>query len=248
MNTSDWFGIGTEWRFALLDEKLTRCFQGQFDGPSEGAAYRAAVALGRSRLFGVALGELDGVLAVPVAQAAARGLAESLRPLRRRADDLPAFWDKAEDDIEAREECLSLLEGRMAVWSAFVALDESQVDALADSLPGHAELATECTEAQFELAPTDDALLRQNDFLSVAAGTELLANWRRLLVEPYRLSLPWWLDGSLEEIAERLWHGLPPRPNPPEKLSISPSSTRAKWKFELIVGLETSTDAIKEDR
>src|SRR6185437_1496915 len=63
-------------------------------------------------------------------------------------------------------------------------------------------------EAQLELSPTDEALRRQQPLLSVAAGTELLANWRRLLVEPYRLSLPWWLDGSLEEVAGRLLNGL----------------------------------------
>src|SRR5262249_15170749 len=161
-----------------------------------------------SRLFGVALGDWDGVLALPLARAAARRLTEGLRRLRQRAEKLPEVWEHA-DDIEAREGCLSLLEGRTEAWAVFVAPDEAQLDAVVTSLAGCSDLADECRLAQGELAPTDDALLRHKDFLSVAAGTELLANWRRLLVEPYRLSLPWWLDGSLEEMAVRLWKGIP---------------------------------------
>jgi Type III restriction enzyme, res subunit len=209
MKTSDWLGIETEWRHALVDPALARCAEGDLAPAAEWAAYRAAVAWGRSRLFGVALGDWDGVLALPLARAAARRLAEGLRRLRERADTLPACWEKADDDIEGREECLALLEGRMEAWAAFVALDEVQLDALVNSLAGRSELAAECRQAQGELAPADEALLRHKDFLSVAAGTELLANWRRLLVEPYRLSLPWWLDGSLEEVAGRLWNSLP---------------------------------------
>jgi hypothetical protein len=209
MSTTDWLGVETEWRHALVDPALARCAEGEVSPDAEGAAYRAAVAWGRSCLFGVNLGGWDGVLAVPLARAAARRLCEELRQLRQRADRLPTFWDQAEDDIEAREECLSLLERRMEAWAAFIALDEAQLDALVNSLAGRSELAGECDQAQGELAAADEALRRQKDYLSVAAGTELLANWRGLLVEPYRLDLPWWLDGSLEAIAALLWKGLP---------------------------------------
>src|SRR5947209_6075178 len=143
MNPNDWLGIETEWRHALVDPALARCAEGETTPAAEWAAYRAAVAWGRSRLFGVALGDWDGVLALPLARAAARRLIEALRGLRQRADNLPTFWEQA-DDIEAREEYLSLLEGRMAAWAVFVALDEAQLDALVSSLPGRAELAAEC--------------------------------------------------------------------------------------------------------
>jgi hypothetical protein len=209
MSTTDWLGVETEWRHALVDPALARCVEGEVSPAAEWAAYRAAVAWGRSRLFGVSLGDWDGVLAMPLARAAARRLSEVLRQLRKRADNLPSFWDQADNDIEAREECLSLLESRMEARAAFVSLDEAQLDALVNSLAGRSELADECNKAQGELAPTDEALLRQKDFLSVAAGTQLLDNWRRLLIEPYRLSLPWWLDGSLEETALLLWNGVP---------------------------------------
>jgi superfamily II DNA or RNA helicase len=208
VNVTDWLGVEIEWRHALVDPALARCAEGETTPAAEWAAYRAAVAWGRSHLFGVALGDWDGVLALPLARAAARRLTEYLRRLRQRADNLPGFWEKADDDIEGREECLALLEGRMEAWATFVALDEVQLDTLVNSLPGRSELAAECRQALGELIPADEALLRHKDFLSVAAGTELLANWRRLLVEPYRLSLPWWLDGSLEQVAGRLWNGL----------------------------------------
>ncbi len=209
MTATDWLGIRTEWRHALVDPALLRCVQGETASEAEGAAYRAAVALGRSRLFGVPLEDWDGVLAVPIAQAAARRLSQCLHRLRERADCLPTLWDQAENDVEAREECLGLLEGRMEAWAVFVALDEAQLDALVHSLPGRERLAADYEQAQLELPPADEALLRHQDLLSVAAGTELLSNWRRLLAEPFRLSLPWWLDGTLEETAERLWNGLP---------------------------------------
>src|SRR4051812_15708385 len=103
MNANDWLGVETEWRHALVDPALTRCAEGDTDPAAEWAAYRAAVAWGRSRLFGVALGDWDGVLAPVLARAAARRLGEALRGLRRRADDLPRFWERADDDVEARE-------------------------------------------------------------------------------------------------------------------------------------------------
>ena len=209
MIANDWMGVAAEWRYALLDPALETCLKGNSNETGEAAAYRAAVAWGRSRLFGVPLGDWDGVLVVPIARAGARWLRWCLQVLRKRADHLPTYWDKSDDDIEARDECLSVLEERMDAWAAFVALDESQIDALANSLDGREELAQECQKAQEELCLADEALIRQKEILSVAAGTELLYNWLRLLVEPYRLSLPWWLDGCLEATANQLWKQLP---------------------------------------
>ncbi len=211
MNTIDWMGVESEWRYALVDPALARCAKGDADPAAEGAAYRAAVAWGRSQLFGVKLGDWDGVLESLLARAAARRLTWCLEHLKLRAAKLAEFWNRADTDIEAREESLSLLESRMDAWAVFVALDEAQLDALTHTLPGRAELSAECRQAQDALAQTDAALREQADFLSVAAGTQLLDNWRRLLVEPYRLSSPWWLDGSLERVAERLWMGLSER-------------------------------------
>src|SRR5262245_21624986 len=128
MNANDWLGVETEWRHALLDPALPRCAEGNTDEAAEEAAYRAAVALGRSRLFGVPLGDWDGLLALPLARAAARELCRRLRRLRQRAGDLSVFWDQ-HDNIESREECLCLIEERMDAWAAFVSLDEAQLDA-----------------------------------------------------------------------------------------------------------------------
>jgi hypothetical protein len=209
MNANDWMGIENEWRHALVDPALARLAAGDASPAAEATAYRAASALGRARLFAVALGDWDGVLNPTLARAAARHLTLVLQRLRARADALPKFWDEAGDDVEAREKCLSLLEARMEAWAVCVALDEAQLDALVHSRDGRDELVTDYRQAQGELAPTDEALVRQTDFLSIAAGTELLGNWRRLLDEQYRIALPWWLDGSLEETATRLWKQLP---------------------------------------
>src|SRR5262249_2075693 len=96
MNTTDWLGIETEWRPALVSPARARCAAGETAPAAEWAAYRAAVAWGRSRMFGVALGDWDGVLALPLARAAARRLTESLRGLRHRADNLSTFWTEAD--------------------------------------------------------------------------------------------------------------------------------------------------------
>lgn len=222
MNANDWMGIGSEWRHALVDPALARLVAGDATPEADTAAYRAAAALGRARLFAVSLGEWDGVLAPPLARAAARRLTLILRHLRTQADALPRLWDDASDDVEAREKCLSLLEARMDVWAVCVALDEAQLDALVHSRDGREELAAYYHQAQGELAPTDEALTRQPELLSVAAGTELLANWRRLIAEEYRIALPWWLDGSLEETAARLWKRLPAGRLGP----VAPAATR----------------------
>lgn len=209
MNANDWMGVANEWRYALVDPDLACIAEGKVTPAAEAAAYRAAVALGRARLFGVALADWDGVLTPLLSRAAARHLTLSLRHLRTWADALPKFFDEAGDDVEAREACLSLLETRMEAWAVCIVLDEAQLDALIHSREGCEELADEYRQAQDELAPTDDALLRQRDFFSIAAGTELLDNWRLQLDEQYRLALPWWLDGSLEETAVRMWKRLP---------------------------------------
>jgi hypothetical protein len=50
----------------------------------------------------------------------------------------------------------------------------------------------------------DLALEAQADVLSTLTGTHLLDNYRADLAPEYREDLPWWLDGSLEEVARRL--------------------------------------------
>jgi hypothetical protein len=78
VKVTDWLGVEIEWRHALVDPALARCAEGETTPAAEWAAYRAAVAWGRSHLFGVALGDWDGVLALPLARAAARRLTDTL--------------------------------------------------------------------------------------------------------------------------------------------------------------------------
>jgi len=56
------------------------------------------------------------------------------------------------------------------------------------------------------LATLDDQLQQDEQIrlLSVATEMSLLDNWRKMLAEPYRDPLPWWLDGRLEAAADEM--------------------------------------------
>jgi len=103
--------------------------------------------------------------------------------------------------LPGRSRALPMSPERAQAWANALGLNNSQMNREQDPTTVPASSSGYSAEE----------LLRHKDFLSVAAGTELLANWRRLLVEPYRLSLPWWLDGSLTltaSSATRLSFGL----------------------------------------
>src|SRR5262249_44798821 len=105
------------------------------------AAFGAAVALGSCRLFGVSTREaedLNGVLPPRTALAAATALYQFLGEMRRAAEGLAADREPPGQLVEEEEVCLDLLESRMDVWAAFVAIDESWQDCL-EAPPGEAD-------------------------------------------------------------------------------------------------------------
>jgi hypothetical protein len=176
------------------------------DAPAEAraAALRLAVAIGRCRLFGVDAGEQDGSLPTNAATAAAAELAIALEQWRDDALSHPKRFDEAAP-LEAEDLCADLLEQRMAAWAAFVAIEESYDDALDASDPNLEALHDAMEEALNRLEKFD-GLLTQEEFLSllsVTAGSRLLDNWRGMLAPSYRDPPPWWLDGTLEEVARR---------------------------------------------
>lgn len=177
---------------------------------SSAAAYQVAVALGRCRLFGVDLGDLDGTLPPRMAVAAAKQLANYLIQWTNDARTLPQRWDDAPHPAEAEEMCLELLEARMETWAAYIALDEAFAEALETPEPQDNPQAAAALGAQMDNVPGlinafDDALIEQIPLLATAANTELLNNWRALLAQPYREILPWWLDGTLERAADEAY-------------------------------------------
>jgi len=56
-------------------------------------------------------------------------------------------------------------------------------------------------EAHILIDDLDSKLQEKAESLSLASVTHVLDNWRQLLAEKYKEPLPWWLDGTLE----RLW-------------------------------------------
>jgi len=159
------------------------------------AALDAAVALGRCRLFGVALpDDLDGVLPPAYALAAAAGLSGELP---RRADDTRRLAADGPGELlpfAAEEPYLALLEARLDAWAALVALDEAHAEAAAGDDPLLPDLAGRLDAALDAADAFDDALRGVSGLQSVAGETNLLSNWRRLLAKPYADLLPWWLE------------------------------------------------------
>lgn len=135
-------------------------------------AYAVALALGRCRLFGVAVPpDEDFTLSQRGFRAASAALRLELRsPIRPNPEQL--------------------LQTRMDAWAVYLALDESYV---AHGSPGTA-MSSRLRTVQKAIENFDVNL--QNDIhrLTPAAATFALENWRRLLAPCYKSLLPWWLE------------------------------------------------------
>lgn len=207
-SSSDPLGYAGDLTEALHDAALEpfRIPSTLEDAPaqSRAAALRLAVAIGRCRLFDVEAGEMDGLLPANAATAAAAELAVVLERERDDAISFPRRFDDA-DPFEAEDLCEGVLEQRMSAWAAFVAIEEAYEDAEDSADPNLAALQSAIEDALTSLERFDD-LLTQDEFLSllsVATASRLLDNWRAMLAPPHRDPLPWWLDGTLEEVARR---------------------------------------------
>lgn len=198
-----------------LAEALAAPELDEFDGgagslspAARAAALELAIALGQCRLFGAGAGEADGTLPEAMAVAAAEALIERLPQWIEDATTLPQRWDQAVEvePLEAEDLCTGLLELRMDLWAAWVAIEEALFD---QPVGGVLDTLSE------RLIELDDALQSSQvlPLLATAAETELFDNWRAFLAPRYREAPPWWLDGTLERIArasyERMLAELP---------------------------------------
>lgn len=177
------------------------------DGPSIAAchaAYAVARSLGWCRLTGVDPEDLDGTLPAPLAASAARELAARCQAWAADARELGSRFDTTPSGHEAEELVLDMLEARMEAWACWLALDEAYWSALEEEDAGIEPLraATEATGVAYD--DFDNELQPQVPLLSLAAGTRMLENWRSLLAKEYRELLPWWLDGTLEDVAGQI--------------------------------------------
>ncbi len=168
--------------------------------PCARAALQLAQAIGYCRLFGVEIGELDGVLPADVAIAACRELADRVAAWTEQLQELPERYFGAIDGFEAEAASDDVLIACMDSWATTAAIEEAytrcgpeddvdtfsaELDRLGDALD------------EFDRKAREHA-----DLLSTLAKTNLLSNWRSYLVEPWSELLPWWLDGTLERTAE----------------------------------------------
>lgn len=178
---------------------------------SKRAALWLAVALGRCRLFGVDLGQHDGVLPPRIALAAAEECSRQLRDRAEKAITLAQDFETkpegpVEENVGGELDCALEL-GHfffvcMDLWAALVALDEAYDACIIAEDNSGAALERAITETLNDSDALDEAMQDNVDTFCVVAETSLLENWRSLLVEPYRSMVPWWLDGTLETANE----------------------------------------------
>jgi hypothetical protein len=167
------------------------------DSSSSGAAYRSAIALGRCRLLGTAAADLAELRLSPsFGISAAEELAGKLAQWARQAKSLPADVRGATGP-RASDLCMGLLEARLEAWAAYLAIDESY-SAAVDRTDALAERFSLAIDAALDgLAAFDDSIQWAEPLLAsvvTGPGSCLLSNWKKLLADPYRQSLPWWLN------------------------------------------------------
>lgn len=200
-NREDVLGYLQELHEALADPELEK-FDSVPDEAAEDAAARLAVALGYCTVFGIDPGEDAGVLPTREAIGAAESLTRSARRLASDLELFPSRWDATPLGIEADTLCADILGRRMELWVAPIALTDAALEAMCSDDP-QAGLLNDRMEALERAIDDVDDKMRQEEPLSILStlvGTELIHNWRQLLVEPYASMPPYWLDGTLEEI------------------------------------------------
>ena len=197
------------WYVEELRESLADPLLDEFDAnPSaeaKQAALRVAVNLGYCRLFGIDAGEVDGVMPLAEAIGAAEALDDFVDESIAEVKRYPKEWDNTIGE-EAEDLTIGILDRRMDAWAAHVAISEAALWATVGRASGISYLleAQERYEAKLrqldELMQTPEVI----ELLSTVTGTRVLENWRVQLVEPYSLSLLYWLDGTLEAVAKRV--------------------------------------------
>ena len=171
------------------------------------AALRVAIALGYCRLFGFNPPEADGVMPIPMAIGAAEAMVPFLDRCIANVIAYPEEWDDSLGE-EAEDLTIGILEQRMDAWAANTAIAEAALDGMVAEVedPRLPELLAAQKRYEKRLHELDAWMCCQEvlELLSTATDLYTLDNWRAMLVEPYSLHLPYWLDGTLEEIAKQI--------------------------------------------
>lgn len=196
MGADDQLGYGLELLVALKQPALHNVANGgTVDANGRMAAWAVAVGLGRCRVFGVNLENVDGLLPPAVAKAAAEECIEQIRHCSQLTAELSEQVENSENDFEAHLAVSQVLHARTDLWAGYVVIDEAYNE-MPDCLP------VQLIDAVLDgLRALDNQLMDEKYSLGVITQTCLLANWRDMLTEPYKSAPPWWLDGTLEKLA-----------------------------------------------
>ncbi len=192
---------------------------GRIDGANERAALWLAVALGRCRLFGVDPGENNGVLPQRTAIAAAVECSRQLRHLAESVYALARQWDAGDIDADSGLEAGQFLFVRMDFWAAAIAIDEAYEAALLDRNAVTGEFRRVIRQLTADGQALDSSMQENTDIFCTAANTEMLDNWQGLLASPYLDALPWWLDETLEAVANQI-----------EETALATQPSDAAWR------------------
>ena len=174
---------------------------------SRRAALWLAVALGRCRLFGVALDAIDGVLPPRIALAAAEECSRQLRNRAEKAKTLAQELDEktthpaneeVRGDLDTALEIGNFIFVCMDLWAGLVAIDEAYHACVGTDDSATAALRQTITQTVADSQALDEVMQDNIDTFCIAAETSLLDNWRSLHVEPYRSMVAWGRDGTLE--------------------------------------------------
>ncbi len=199
--------------FAALGEEIPVSCGGNAppeDEVARGAPFRLAVALGRCRLFGVDLGEADGVLTVAETVAAATYGVEACKRWCDSAQRLGESFDGAADEAEFDLDAIGLFEARMDCWALAEVFDEADLEAKARGDDRSGIIAT-CEIFSEEAIAFAAALETEENLRLLYPVLEagLVEEWKRELAkDPAHPEdpqiLPLLLDGSIEAAVERM--------------------------------------------
>lgn len=204
-NARDLFGYVEKLREALANPHLAEFDAVPLDEAKK-AALKVAICLGYCRLFGLDPGEDDGILPVPEALGAVEALQIVVQQTMEMVSEYPRLWDSSTCEQEAIDLTTDLLQSRMDIHAAQIAIAEANLEAHVFEEPGADQLDSAWKRCEDYIVQLDELLQSSEvvELLSTITATHLLDNWRALLVEPYSLALPWWLDGTLEQTAARV--------------------------------------------
>lgn len=120
------------------------------------------------------------------------------------ARTLPERFDDAEP-LEDRLYCTDMLHLLMESWAFFIVIDGEYERHLCSGESIESRFSQLMRRLLDAFTALDNEIQQEGQIrlLSVATELPLLDNWRKMLAEPYRAPLPWWLDGTLEAAAEQ---------------------------------------------